>query len=282
MQLVMENKFQLAEAEYSTCKGTVYVLQNNDAERPVRKLYIEHVADSSHNGYVITTEERCVKSVTGFSRFEFRIEPQETIEFVVNEVANYSTQMTSNIAITNMLVKKEYHPLLSPENLHILKNIIKRNETITALRVIKTERYTDKDYKKWSSFSEVDLEGDKTRTPILSAEMLLQVDAVLKKNAEIEKSEKEISVHKIFERKVLDNQQRLHGHLQNLEKLLSSPLCERYLKDLNKEEDDLADVRSKIDAQEVLQTKLKDELVRLLFVAATGAVKLEQSLELSD
>ena len=68
-----------------TQKSTKYVLKNN-SDRIVNKFYIEHVADSAHGGFVVTTKENCSKSVTGFSRFEFPINAQQEVEWVVQEV----------------------------------------------------------------------------------------------------------------------------------------------------------------------------------------------------
>lgn len=66
-------------------KATKYVIKNN-SDKVIEKFYIEHVADSAHGGYVITTKENSSKSVTGFSRFEFTIPAHHEVEFVVREV----------------------------------------------------------------------------------------------------------------------------------------------------------------------------------------------------
>jgi len=112
--------------------------------------------------------------------------------------------------------------------------------------------------------------------------MLAYVSTVLKKKAQIQASEAKVTASKALETKALENQKRLHEHLKNLEKLLQSNLCARYLKDLNKEEDDLAEVRKKIDVEEALQIQLKDELIKLQFQAGSFAGKLELELESRD
>src|SRR4051812_16597266 len=47
-----------------------YTIKNNSTEREVSKFYVDHTADSSCNGFTITTKQNCIKSVTGWSRFE--------------------------------------------------------------------------------------------------------------------------------------------------------------------------------------------------------------------
>jgi len=71
-------------------KKTKYVVKNNNTERTISKFYVDHTADVKFGGFVITTEENCVKSVMGFSRYAFSIKPQEEITFVVSEEATYA------------------------------------------------------------------------------------------------------------------------------------------------------------------------------------------------
>jgi hypothetical protein len=49
---------------YRTRKAAKYDFLNNSSKK-VEKLYIDHTADPSNNGYFITTKENCIKSVTG-------------------------------------------------------------------------------------------------------------------------------------------------------------------------------------------------------------------------
>jgi hypothetical protein len=50
---------------YRKTKTTQYNLKNNSTDKTVEKFYIDHTADASHGGYVITTKEKVVKAVTG-------------------------------------------------------------------------------------------------------------------------------------------------------------------------------------------------------------------------
>ena len=74
---------------YTDRKVTQYVIKNNSEERTITKFYIDHAANTTHNGYVITTKENCIKSVIGFSRYCISLKPQEQVELLINEEASY-------------------------------------------------------------------------------------------------------------------------------------------------------------------------------------------------
>ncbi|CAF3942172.1 unnamed protein product, partial [Rotaria sp. Silwood1] len=44
-------------------KRTRYLIKNNSLDRPIAKFFIDHVADPSLGGYVVTTQKKCIKSV---------------------------------------------------------------------------------------------------------------------------------------------------------------------------------------------------------------------------
>jgi len=86
-------------------------------------------------GFVITTKESCIKSVVGFSRFEFSLNPSQKVEFVVIEEAIYDssisdlTNFISRVAPT--LLKSEdpsMVPVLKQETVDILKSIVYHTE----------------------------------------------------------------------------------------------------------------------------------------------------------
>jgi hypothetical protein len=83
-------------------KAVQYVIKNNSTERSVEKFYIDHTADASHNGFVIKTTDKCIKSVTGWSRYEFSLKPQEETTFTVVEEAIYDNVIkgTSNLIVS--------------------------------------------------------------------------------------------------------------------------------------------------------------------------------------
>ncbi|CAF3612384.1 unnamed protein product [Rotaria sp. Silwood1] len=74
-------------------KRTRYLIKNTVLDRSISKFYIDHIADSSLGGYVVTTQNRCIKSVKDCSRFELKFEPQQDIEFIVDEQARHSKKI---------------------------------------------------------------------------------------------------------------------------------------------------------------------------------------------
>jgi len=72
---------------YKHLKQTSYTIVNN-SDRIINKFYVDHTADTNHNGYVITTNPpNCIKSVMGFSRYQFTLNPFEEVNFMVSEEA---------------------------------------------------------------------------------------------------------------------------------------------------------------------------------------------------
>ncbi len=55
-------------------------------------FYIEHTADVAHGGFSITTQAHCCKAMAGSSRFEFSLEPDVSVEFLVDEEVTYKVR----------------------------------------------------------------------------------------------------------------------------------------------------------------------------------------------
>ena len=83
---------------------TKYMLANN-GEKPVQRLYVDHSAFSHNDGYTITTTDRAVKSVTGFTRFEFALGVEEEREFAVEEEAVYDRNVSATLDLTEFAKK---------------------------------------------------------------------------------------------------------------------------------------------------------------------------------
>merc|ERR1711898_30482 len=92
---------------YKAKKCTVYKVRNNAVkkDKTVNHFYIDHTASYSHGGYEITTQKNCVKSVTGFSRFDLKLPPQSEVIFPVEEEVQYSVRLMVKSSIENFLRK---------------------------------------------------------------------------------------------------------------------------------------------------------------------------------
>jgi paraquat-inducible protein B len=78
-----------------------------------------------------------------------------------------------------------------------------------------------------------------------------------------EDMERVVATHHAHIKEVYDNQSRLRENIKSMEKVASSKLVDRYLVDLDKEEDDLIDTRQVITALEVQMAALERDVERL-------------------
>merc|ERR1719242_1291267 len=124
---------------YSTCRNkltTRYAIANNSS-RTIKKFYVDHSASALHGGYVIQTEERCIKRVTGFARFEFSLKENETIEFDVVEEAVYTQRIPNSSSSLEVFIEKQTkNGLLNEEAIAVLKNKVAESQIRTCLNTI--------------------------------------------------------------------------------------------------------------------------------------------------
>ena len=240
-----DNNILGIKMNYINKKVTCYGIQNNSTERSVNKFYIDHTADSGNGGYVITTKENCVKSVIGFSRFAFSLKPQEKIEFKVVEEASYSTSQTNISQLENFLNKQVPDLLktkvkgLTNEVIESIRKVVGRKDLLDALNRMSNENFTEKEFLKW-----VELYFD---TKILSQslkEKLVRSLNIRNKIAELNNATTSVndSISKNHQ-----NQSRVRENIRSLEKMPTSDLMKRYLKDMDKEEDDLKTLKVEAD-----------------------------------
>jgi len=251
IKYTMENNQQSATGavvHYKKLKSTRYVIRNNSTDRAVNKFYIDHTADSSHGGFVIITKEKCVKSVTGWSRYQMSINPQEEVEFIVSEEASYENVLSvpsfdSFIEKTapNLLAEK----ILTNNTLEKMKQMWQSKQLSSALEHIQSESWTERGVQQWRELGVVD------------EALLKNLDIILTNQARIVQVTSQTKILNDHINKVFQNQQRLRENLKSLEKVSSSTLVDRYLKDLNAEEDDLIQSRKSIDALEEEKAKLE-------------------------
>ena len=207
-----------------------------------------------------------MKSVIGFSRFAFTLKPQEKIEFKVVEEASYSTSQINISQLENFLNKQVPDLLktkvkgLTNEVIESIRKVVGRKDLLEALNRMSTENFTEKEFLKW-----VELYFD---TKILSQslkEKLIRSLNIRNKIAELNNATTNVndSISKNHQ-----NQSRVRENIRSLEKMPTSDLMKRYLKDMDKEEDDLKLL--KVEAE-----KLAKERTDLL------KEKSENSLQLS-
>jgi len=259
---------------YINKKVTNYVIQNNSTEKSVNKFYIDHTADARNGGYVITTKEQCIKSVIGFSRYAFSLKPQEKVEFAVIEEASYATGQAGINALETFLNKQVPDLLkmkvkgLTNEFIEAIKNVVGKKDVLEALRKMGSDNFTEKQFLIWVElyFNTKVLGASLKEKLIRSLNIRNKIDEVTtasnNANEAIQKNHQ--------------NQSRLRENIKSLEKMPSSDLMKRYLRDMDKEEDDLKLL--KVEAEKFAKekndlTKEKNEILLQLSLESEAVLK---------
>ncbi|CAF0726044.1 unnamed protein product [Adineta steineri] len=241
-------------------KRTRYLIKNNSLNRPVAKFYIDHVADPSLGGYVVTTQKKCIKSVMGFSRFEFKLEPQEEIEFIVDEQAQNSKKIFEATGLEIFLDKQVpeliQSKLIDENTINIIQKIITRKYVEQVLRHMSDNTITDREIRTWT-----------TKRDLIPTSLFDKAVTIVDLQLIIRDLDKRIKSREAHIKSIFENQDRIRQNIKSLEKINQSDLLTRYLKDLNTEEDDLQETRREIktmqDEYNLKQKELEEKQASL-------------------
>jgi methyl-accepting chemotaxis protein len=105
------------------------------------------------------------------------------------------------------------------------------------------------------------------------------VRKVLDIRANIDRLNSSIRVHENHIEKVFLNQNRLRENIRSLEKMSTSDLVSRYLRDLDQQEDDLNKTRASIDELNATSSRLATELQEATSACGLAARQIRLSLE---
>jgi hypothetical protein len=223
---------------------TKYSIQNNSTQRSVPKLYIDHTACSKYGGFVITTTDKCIKDVTGFSRYEFTLAPLESVEFVVMEEAVYSTPKRTKLDlmefVNNQAKALIKTGIIDNDFLTEITNTLLRIELKDMLRKIASGAFNSSHLLKRRERYKVDL----------NKSIVSGLESSAKLHCEIEQKERLISIEKEGIAKIQSIQQRIRENIKGLESVSEKcvqSLLSRYLKDLNQQEDQMHEANKNID-----------------------------------
>jgi len=254
-------------------KVTRYSLKNNSTSKAVGKFYIEHSASTDHGGFVITTEGS-TKEATGWARFEITLEPLEERVLDVAEAAHYSRDISSAGPIKTFLNAKSTADLqesgiLSEDLLAALQKVVDRERLRDIYRKIERNDISEKEFRAWQQEGELHEEA---------GGLLRMLVALRKAEADTAELKRQLSIHQAHVKKVFMNQERLRSNIQSLEKVTNTALVERYLKDLDKEEDDLIATNNVIDQLEEEQVSSQNLVKERLLELTTAAANLRAGL----
>ena len=255
--------------EHKVVQSTKYHLRNSSSAKHVDAFYIDHSASSRNGGYVITTTDRCTKSVTGFSRFELTLPPGEEIDFIVEEEVTYNTHHTSIGDLKNQLKSRIVGPVVSSALKDSLERLITRDSALNVLYHMST-------CSAVSEFSKDDLilyhdQAEEFLNLPSRASLLGDFDAVINvinqaKSVQVDEAAvtRQISIQNNSIDTVVHNQKRLRENLEMLKEHGNSALVRRYLDDMNGDEDTLSAARQRVldltEQREGLREQLQDLL----------------------
>jgi hypothetical protein len=108
---------------------------------------------------------------------------------------------------------------------------------------------------------------------LVEKELMDQVINVEDVKARLAEVNRKINSHQEYIKQVFQNQARLRENIKSLEKVSNSSLVDRYLKDLNQEEDNLIKTRQAIDHLERQKVQTEGELKALKLNLTSAASK---------
>jgi len=273
-EIITDGKTTGVRISNKQVRTTQYTLKNNSTDRQIPKFYVDHTASATHGGFVITTETNCVKSATGWSRFEVSLPPGGEVVLNIEESATYDRSVTSPSSIKDFLQSTGCAELVASGivnselegNLH---QVVQRQELAAVLRKVEGCSFNERELRSWQ-------EDDNCLIP---AELLALVVNLRATEATVTEHERQTKVHADHVAKIFTNQERLRSNIQSLEKVGGSALVNRYLEDLGIQEDDMRDTNKKIEEVEEARVAAAAQVKEQRVVISAEAGKLRAELE---
>jgi hypothetical protein len=189
----------------------------------------------------------------GFSRFELKLEPQQEIEFIVDEQAQHSKKIYDATALENFLEKQVpdliQSKLIDEKTVNLLKKIITHKYIQQVLRQMIDSAVTDNQIRTWLP------KRDLIPTSLYDKAVTIVDIRLILRDFDTRIKSREAHIKSIFE-----NQDRIRQNIKSLENINKSDLMVRYLKDLNTEEDDLQATRREIKSMQEQNNQKQREL----------------------
>jgi len=233
-----------AKLTHRSRKRTVYTIRNNSVQgAAISPLYIDHSADVGLGGYAIETTERAIKTTTAFTRYRFELGPGEEVSFAVDEVVAHSSARRTPRAVRELLDLPQFRggggaDVLDVASRQALEALVARAERATLLDKVDGGSVSAEELSKWREASAL---------PPQMLETLGTLAALKAKRAE---GARKVAAHSAHIEATFTNQTRLRENIKSLENVGKNTLTDRYLKDLDKEEDGLIQTRRTIGSLE--------------------------------
>ena len=235
-------------------------------------LYIDHEADARHEGYVITTTAHAIKQTTAFARYRYVLAPQQQVTFTVDERASYCVRLTSLPQLRLLLAKTYDEAILAAADRSLLELMVSKWERKARLSLVSASEPMGEDV------SETELQSWREQGA-LPKELLQTLDALNALKAKRAAGERQTKARIAQIKEVFTNQDRLRENIRSFEKFGTNVLTERYLKDLDKEEDELIAMRRAIAALEEADATLVSEIKAMQLVLAADVARVKEELD---
>eukprot|EP00928_Gymnodinium_smaydae_P089680 TRINITY_DN735_c0_g1_i2.p1 TRINITY_DN735_c0_g1~~TRINITY_DN735_c0_g1_i2.p1 ORF type:complete len:844 (+),score=129.08 TRINITY_DN735_c0_g1_i2:63-2534(+) len=246
--------------EHRQVVTTRYSIRNNGT-RKVPSLYVEHTARTDRGGFSITSTEKCVKQTTGWARYCLEVEPEAELTLDVIEEATYEEVLgMSETSILKFLTSRasafEDSGVLSADVADALRGKLARLRLGTLLdSLVRPEGIEEEDLISWterrypwspdseqcSGLDDVAVELRTLLSQVRNLKIIQSEKAEIKRKQNVDSNR----VKKIFE-----NQQRLRENIKSMEHVRTGSLLDRYMSDMDKEENDLINTRRRVDEAE--------------------------------
>jgi len=237
---------------------TRYVIKNNGTKR-VPALYIDHTARTDRGGFSIISTEQLVKQVTGWARYCLQMEAEAEVVLDVAEEALYEESLfMSDTSISKFLASRakalEDQGVLSPEVELALRNKLSSLRLGTLLSIFtQPMSVTEEQLISWEQrncpWSPDDCSDADDAAPQIKA-LLVQLRQLQRLEAEKKEVQRKQSVDNSRVKKIFENQERLRENIRSMEHVRTGSLLERYMSDMDKEENDLIETRLRIEQAE--------------------------------
>lgn len=132
-----------------------------------------------------------------------------------------------------------------------IKKIVGKKELLDSLKKMGVSTFGLKDLLRWD---EIYFERK-----ILEEPLRKKLEKSLKLRTDLEELSKIIAVINDNIQKIYQNQNRLRENIKSLEKMPNSDLMKRYLRDMDKEEDDLKSIKIELEVKEKERNLLQKE-----------------------
>lgn len=238
---------------------TQYSVKNNGTRR-VPQLYVEHTARTDKGGFVIRSEQHCVKQVTGWARYCLAVEPEAEVMLEVEEEATYSEELFLTVDAIQSFVANRARSLQE-------KGVLK-GEIVLQLRCMQENlrlatcldtlaRSSDMSEETLLSWEETVKDKESLALHALReglAGLLSKVRELQKISLEQSEHQRQKATNVAGIKEIFENQARLRDNIRSMENVRTGTHLDQYLNEtaraLQDDESTLKETRERVKTTE--------------------------------